>query len=64
MESNTHPNSLVLAGIKQSTSETVEKNKRVKPEDKILSSSDLPILTKNAFGIKQGVQKNVPCKSC
>lgn len=63
MESNSHPNSLVLAGIKQTTCETV-KNKRVKPEDNVLASSDLPTPTKNAFGIKQGVHKNVQCKSC
>ena len=63
-ESNTHPNSLVLAGIKQTTSETVVKNKRIKPEDKVLASSDLPTPTKNAFGVKEGVHKSVQCKSC
>ena len=64
MESNTHPNSLLLAGINQTTSETVVKNKCIKPEDKVLASSDLPTVTKNAFGIKQGVHKNVQCKLC
>ena len=64
MESNTHPNSLVLAGIKQTTSEMVVKNKRVKPEDKVLASCDLLTPTANAFGIRQGVHKNVQCKSC
>ena len=36
----------------------VVKNKRIKPEDKVLASSDHPIPTKNAFGIKEGVHKN------
>ena len=58
MESNTHPNSLVLAANYQ------RDDKRMKPEDKVLASSDLPTPTNNAFGIEQGVHKNVQCKSC
>lgn len=63
-ESSTHPNSLVLAGIRQTTNETVVKNKRIKPEDKVLASSDLPTPPTNAFGIKEGIHKTVQCKSC
>ena len=59
MESNTHPNSLVVAGIKQTTSEMVVKNKHVKPENKVLASSDFSNTKQECIW-----HRNVQCKFC
>ena len=55
---NPHPNSLDQAGIQQVTC----KKKRLKPEDKVLASSEFGAPPQNAFGVKEGVQKLNNCK--